>query len=231
VNFKPEIVFLDAGHGGIIPKGKGKGGYVTAPNKQYKHDKCCFHHYRYFYEGVFNRQIVNRVAEKLDALDIPYLIVSHEWRDTSLWKRVNVANWHHKTHKPGIFVSSHANAFRGDEYNVRGFEVHHFPKSNSGRMLAQNMLENVRELLGDQIKYRTYPIVKSNFYVLRKTWMPSILIEHSYFDNYEDALLLMDEEIQDRFAEAQVRTIVKAITNELDSEPPFPPGNGGSDEV
>lgn len=211
MNFKPEIAFLDAGHGGIIPKGKDKGDYVTAPNKMYKHSRGKFHYFKYFYEGVFNREIVRRVTEKLDTLDIPYLVVSHEWRDNALWHRVNTANWHHKIHKPGIYISSHANAFRGDEYNVRGFEVHHFPGSEDGEKLAFDILANVKELLSNRIKYRPYPVVESNFYVLRRTWMPSILIEHSYFDNYEDATLLMNEEIQDRFAEAQVRTIIKAL--------------------
>jgi N-acetylmuramoyl-L-alanine amidase len=212
-----EIVFLDAGHGGIIPKGKDKGDYVTAPNKQYKHKKGRFHHFKYFYEGVFNRAIVSRVAGKLDTLEIPYMVVSHEWRDTSLWKRVNTANWYHKLHKPGFFISSHANAFRGDDLNVRGFEVHHFQGSEKGRQIASVMLSEVQSLLSDSIKYRKYPIKESNFYVLRKTWMPSILIEHAYFDNYEDALLLMNEEIQDRFAEAQVRTIIKIMNNEVDN--------------
>jgi N-acetylmuramoyl-L-alanine amidase len=40
--------------------------------------------------------------------------------------------------------------------------------------------------------------------------MPAILVEHLFFDNYEDAKLLMDDEIVERFAEAQVRTIIEA---------------------
>lgn len=38
--------------------------------------------------------------------------------------------------------------------------------------------------------------------------MPAILVEHLFFDNYEDALLLMDDEIVERFAEAEVRTVI-----------------------
>ena len=42
--------------------------------------------------------------------------------------------------------------------------------------------------------------------------MPAILIEHLFFDNYEDAKLLMDEEIQELFAEAQVRAIIEFLS-------------------
>lgn len=203
------MVFLDAGHGGIIPKGTQKGQYATAPDKMYKHRQGQFHDGSWFFEGVFNRAIVQKVAQKLDKLNFPYLIVSHEWRDTSLWYRVNLANWHHRLIEKGVFVSTHANAFRGNAYDVRGFEIHHFPGSKQGARLSGLLLQQVKSLLGENIQYRPYPFVESTFYVLRKTWMPSILIEHSYFDNYQDARILMDEEIQERFAEAQVRAIIQ----------------------
>ena len=48
-----------------------------------------------------------------------------------------------------------------------------------------------------------------NFFVLKKTAMPAVLIEHLFFDNYEDARLLMDGLIVDKFAEVQVRTIIR----------------------
>jgi N-acetylmuramoyl-L-alanine amidase len=43
--------------------------------------------------------------------------------------------------------------------------------------------------------------------------MPAVLIEHLFFDNFQDAQLLMDPEIVDRFAEAQVRTIIEYINS------------------
>ena len=52
---------------------------------------------------------------------------------------------------------------------------------------------------------------EANFYMLRKTVMPAILIEHLFFDNYRDALLMFDEDVIERFVEAQVRTIINYI--------------------
>jgi N-acetylmuramoyl-L-alanine amidase len=54
---------------------------------------------------------------------------------------------------------------------------------------------------------------EARFYVLTRTVMPAVLIEHLFFDNYQDARLLMDPETVDRFAEAQVRTIIDFINN------------------
>jgi N-acetylmuramoyl-L-alanine amidase len=50
---------------------------------------------------------------------------------------------------------------------------------------------------------------EANFYILRKTNVPAILIEHLFFDNFDDATLLMDDSVVDLFAEAQVRTIIE----------------------
>ncbi|KAA3638785.1 MAG: N-acetylmuramoyl-L-alanine amidase, partial [Bacteroidetes bacterium] len=99
-------VYLDAGHGAIDPDGN----YVTAPNKQFEHSKGTFHNEKWFYEGVWNRTLTNRVAEKLKNLGISYLNVSHEYLDTSLSYRVKMANWYHKNYKKGIYISNHANA-------------------------------------------------------------------------------------------------------------------------
>ena len=57
-------VYLDAGHGGLDASGK----YVTAPNKQFKHSSGTFHNGTWFYEGVWNRTITNRVAAKLERI-------------------------------------------------------------------------------------------------------------------------------------------------------------------
>ena len=76
------------------------------------------------------------------------------------------------------------------------------------------MWQNVEDLLGNRIRMRTdlsdgdYD-KEARFYVLTRTLMPAILIEHLFFDNLQDAELLMDEEIVDRFAEAQVRAIIQ----------------------
>lgn len=206
---KDFLVFLDAGHGALNPAGN----YVTAPSKQYKHSTGAFHKDGWFYEGVFNRTVTNVVARKLRDLSIPYYMVSHEYADISLNYRVDVANWYAKKVKNTLYVSNHANAGGG---SARGFEIYTSPGNTASDKVAELHWNNVKEVVGDRIsRYRADTSdgdhdKEARFFVLTRTSMPAILVEHLFFDNYEDALLLMDDEIVERFAEAQVRTIIEA---------------------
>jgi len=202
-------VFLDAGHGGLDKAGK----YVTAPSKQFKHDKGEFHGDGWFYEGVFNRTLTNRVAAKLSNLGVSNIIVSHEYLDISLHYRVDLANWYHKNYKKGLYISNHANA--SSSGRARGFEVYTTRGTTKSDQVATLHYKNVQDLLGDRIKYRPERSDgdadrEANFFVIKNTAMPAILVEHLFFDNFDDASLLMDDEIIERFAEAQVRTVVEA---------------------
>lgn len=202
-------VFLDAGHGGLDKAGK----YVTAPSKQFKHDKGEFHGDGWFYEGVFNRVLTNRVAAKLTNLGVSNIIVSHEYLDISLHYRVDLANWYHKNYKKGLFISNHANA--SSSGRARGFEVYTTRGKTKSDQVATLHYKNVQDLLGDRIKYRPERSDgdvdrEANFFVIKNTAMPAILVEHLFFDNFDDATLLVDDEIIERFAEAQVRTVIEA---------------------
>lgn len=204
-------VFLDAGHGGIDPAGN----YTTAPAKMFEHAKGTeFHDGPLFYEGVWNRTLTKRVEEKLNQLGIQYLTVSHDFLDLSLSYRVDMANWYHKNFKKGIFISNHSNA--SASHNARGFEVYTTPGVTNSDKLAEMLWNNVKDMLGDRIRYRTDTSdgdhdKEARFFVITKTAMPAILIEHLFFDNVDDVKLLMDPDIVERFAEAQVRTIIKYI--------------------
>ncbi|HMQ59657.1 MAG TPA: N-acetylmuramoyl-L-alanine amidase [Flavilitoribacter sp.] len=204
---KSFLVFLDAGHGALDAKGN----YVTAPSKQFQHTQGVFHKGSWFYEGVWDRTLTNRVASKLTQLGIDHLIVSHEYLDTPLAYRVDMANWYAKRASKSLYISNHANASGA---NARGFEVYTTPGKTASDAVAEIHFNNVKELLGNRITMRSDTSDgdsdrEANFYVIRKTVMPAFLVEHLFFDNFEDAKLLMDDEIVDLFAEAQVRTIIQ----------------------
>lgn len=200
-------VYLDAGHGAIDPKGN----YTTAPSKMYDHKTGTFHKGSVFYEGVWNRTLVNRVSAKLQQLGIRHLMVHHEYLDTPLQQRVDTANWYHRNFAEGIYISTHSNAANTQ---ARGFEVYTSKGLTASDPVATLMYNNVQNLLGNRITMRPDnsdgdPDREAAFFVLTKTAMPAILIEHLFFDNLEDAKLLMNDDIVDLFAEAQVRTIVE----------------------
>lgn len=207
---KDFCVYLDAGHGGLDKNGF----YMTAPNKMFFHDEGTFHNGGFFYEGVFNRHLTNKVADKLNNLGITNLIVSHEYLDVSLQYRADTANWYHKNYKNGIFISNHANASRN--HQAKGFEVYTTPGKTKSDKFADILWKQVDGLLGEQIRMRSDKSdgdydKEARFFVLRKTAMPAILVEHLFFDNNEDAKLLMDDMVVELFAEAQVRAILEFL--------------------
>jgi N-acetylmuramoyl-L-alanine amidase len=200
-------VFLDAGHGGIDPKTKV---YTTFNRKCFKHSHGKFHRGGWFYEGVWNRTLTNKVASRLKDLGVNYKIVSHEYKDTRLRERVKKANELSKMYKKSLYVSNHSNTYNG---KVRGFEIYTSPGSTTSDRVAQYLWDRTKELFGDTIRFR--PDMsdgdidkEERFFVLTKTIMPAMLIEHLYFDNYDDAFLLMQKETVNNFAAAQVETIL-----------------------
>lgn len=200
-------VYLDAGHGALDKRGN----YVTAPSKQFKHSRGTFHNNGWFYEGVWNRVVVDLVAKKLANLNIPYLMLSHEYLDYRLQYRADMANWYYKNYKKGVLISSHANASGG---LARGFEVYTTPGRTKSDTLAEYIWEEAKDLLSGRIRFRSDDSdgdhdKEARFFILRKTVMPAVLVEHLFFDNYDDAQLLMDDEIVDLFAEMQVRAVLR----------------------
>ncbi len=205
-------VFLDAGHGGLDRNGR----YVTAPGKMYEHSRGIFHDGRFFYEGVWNRTLTWRVAAKLNQLGIRNITVSHEYVDISLEYRVDMANWYYRNYKRGVFISNHANA--SGFGTARGYEIYTSPGTTDSDRIAEYHWDNVKNLLGSRIDYRADTSdgdhdKEARFFVLTRTVIPAILVEHLFFDNFEDASLLMDDEIVERFAEAEVRAVIDYINS------------------
>lgn len=230
-------VFVDAGHGGLSPyRFTLPGKYVTHPNKSFKHPIAFsddlkptpFHGQGWFFEGVWNRALVEKVWAYLRDMQIPAVKIGNTYVDLTLKKRVEDANKIGKQFKWPIYISTHANA--SALHLARGYEVYSSPGDTKSDQLAEWHYECVAKLFGNKIKMR--PDVsdgdhdkEARFYVLTQTKMPAILIEHLFFDNYQDALLLMREDVQDCFAYAQVYTILRYIekcynVNLIFPEPP-----------
>ena len=214
--FPNTIIFIDAGHGGLNRVGE----YTTAPSKMFRHTRGTFHQGSTFFEGVWNRVLTNQVMRKLDRLGITYMPLHHDYLDNSLQHRVDMANWYARKFQRSLVISTHANAF--SSHTARGFEIYTSPGTTESDKVASIHWNNVNSLRalyakGTSITMRTTPSGsehdnEANFFILRKTNMPAILVEHLFFDNYDDAMLLMDDNIIDLFAEAQVRTIIEYFT-------------------
>lgn len=95
-----------------------------------------------------------------------------------------------------LFVSIHCNAGGGT-----GTETYYFQGSANGETLAayiQNQIVKSLPVINRGVKY-------ANFFVLKYTDMPAVLVETAFIDNANDARLLRDR--QDDFARAIARGV------------------------
>lgn len=186
-------IVIDAGHGGLDSNGN----YTTAPGKMHT-----FNNGDVIYEGVINRQIAKRVYDFLNELGYcpSYTVFPDDCRDIPLKKRVNWINNFNKDNTIG--VSFHSNA--SIKHNASGFEIWTSKGETRSDVLATYIGE---EIINEfpKIKFRSdYSDgdldKESQFYILKNTHCPMVLIENLFFDIIKDAELLIDASFQKRLA-------------------------------
>lgn len=175
------MVILDAGHGGVI------GGAYQTPGK-----RSPAWAQGVLYEGMFNRWVVNRLIERLDRAGLPYAHVSPELTDTPLAERVRRANALAAQHPGSFLLSVHANAGGGT-----GFEVFTSQGQTESDPIAEIVIEHMmaccpghklRADMADGDRDR-----EADFYVLRETRCPAVLVEVAFMDSEADYARLWDE--------------------------------------
>jgi len=206
---KEFCVFFDAGHGGINPKVKLPNGYTTYPSKCAQHNNGTFHSYGWFFEGLFNRAVVQYIEQYLKDWGYTTMKVYDEILDTSLSKRVTKANFAAKNFKASLYLSVHGNA--AENKSARGWEVFTSPVQTKSDIYAELLFKEVKQSFpnwifradltdGDHDK-------EDRFYVLTQTNMPSVLSENGFFTNYHDAKLMFDSDFQKKLALCHARSV------------------------
>lgn len=190
---KEEVqVILDAGHGGSDP---GKVGIDNVLEKD------------------LNLQIALKVKKYLEKEKIAVMLTRET--DTGLGNaetgnkkvedmkaRVEMIN----QIQPDIAVSIHQNSYQDPE--VRGAQVFYYSHSESGEELAKIMQEVLWEV--DTENHRQ---VKANdtYYLLKRTKVPTIIVECGFLTNPEEAAALAGEEYQEEMAQAIGKGIKKCL--------------------
>ena len=175
------LYLLDPGHGGLID-----GVYQTRGKRSPKFEDGTI-----LYEGVNNRDNVNRLILELEANDIECIDLVDTNEDISLGERVRKANKLNKDRKC-IYLSMHSNASGsgGNWGKARGNGVYIYPKcSKTTRNLAKKLDYSIPKYFGDMTKHRG--IRERDFYVLRKTNMPAVLLEMGFHDHKEESAIML----------------------------------------
>ncbi len=174
-------IMLDAGHGG---KDNGALGLL---GKAYA-------------EKNVNLDITLKLAEKLKNLGANVILTRDKEEFISLHDRLKFVF----DKKPDLFISIHANSFPAykDLNKVKGFSVYYSKDiASEFAHLAQNILCKNTACVNN--KART-----ADFYVIRATHCPSVLLETGFMPNPEDFDWLCDDTKQDEFASELAHVIM-----------------------
>lgn len=165
-------VMIDPGHGGTDPGAIGP-------------------------SGVKEKDVTLAVAKKLNKLittttKANTLLTRNSDTTLKLADRTRTAN----NANADYYISIHCNAANSPE--AHGTETYYYATSNTGRHLAETVQAKVVSATG----LTNRGIKTGNFYVLRKTQMPAILIELAFISNPNEEKLLKSSSFQNTCAEA-----------------------------
>jgi len=171
-----KVVVIDAGHGGFDP------GMVSGKVEE-KH---------------INLGIAQKLQTFLEQGGATVIITRLD--DSSLGKgkssdmnaRKLIANTSHAD----IFVSIHQNAYSSS--NVKGAQVFYFNESDNSEKLAKLVQARLKEFVDPANKFSHK--ANSNYYVLKQTMMPAVLVECGFLTNSSERKKLTSEEYQEKVA-------------------------------
>lgn len=175
-------IVLDAGHGGFDP------GKIGVEGQK---------------EAEINLAIAKQVKMYLEANDIK-VIMTREGQEglydesatnkkvQDMKRRIEIM----EEAKPFAVVSIHQNSYT-EEY-VNGAQVFYYEDSREGEMLADFLQEALREYLNPG--NRRQKKGNSSYYLLKKTQVPTVIVECGFLSNVQEAKLLSSPEYQDKVA-------------------------------
>ncbi len=205
---KPLIIFLDAGHGGMIDNK-----YVTPGKRSPK-----FEDDSVLYEGVYNRGVVKRIHDLLSVFsskEILVINVAPGNDDRPIWQRVKQANdeWLNLGRPPAIYISIHANAYGSNWNNASGIEVFTSPGQTRSDIFATILLEELESNVED-VKWRYDETdgdkdKEAKFQVLKNTHMPAVLSENGFMTNLKECTRMFTDEWCNDIALSHYNAIMK----------------------
>ncbi|MEH1840012.1 MAG: N-acetylmuramoyl-L-alanine amidase [Nostoc sp.] len=104
-----------------------------------------------------------------------------------------------------VFVSIHANSAGASRPDVNGLEVYYYDSGlDLARIVRSSILQSISTIKDRGVR-------RARFYVLRKSSMPSILVETGYMTGREDMARLRTSAYQNRMAEAIARGVLQYL--------------------
>lgn len=181
---KQLAIVIDPGHGGKDP---GKVGINNALEKD------------------INLSIALKLKNLLESNDIKVIMTRQEdmglyspedsnKKRTDMLARVTMI----KDCQADLAISIHQNSFT-EEY-VKGAQVFYHTKSEQGKLLAEILQGQIITTMADGNHRKAK--ADNNYYMLKNTACPLVIVECGYLSNIREAGLLLEESYQERMAYA-----------------------------
>ncbi|MBM6829880.1 N-acetylmuramoyl-L-alanine amidase [Anaerotignum lactatifermentans] len=172
-----KVIVLDAGHGGWDPGKTGRTGRNEAELNLAVTEKLA----HFLEQGgatvYFTRVDENALGEK---------------KREDMAERKTVAN----DSGADLLISIHQNAFPSS--SAKGAQVFYHKNSEAGKLLAEYIQASLKERADEENTRQAK--ANGDYYVLRTTEIPAVLVECGFLSNEEEERRLNEEEYQERVA-------------------------------
>lgn len=205
---KPTMkILIDNGHGNNT---KGKRSPYSANKTLPKID---------FYEYQWNREIANKIVERLKEDGYDAELLTPEETDISLCERTRrVSAWCDRLGKDNVLmISIHANAAGNGKvwYSARGWSAYTTKGTTVSDAVAEYLYDAAEKyLVGQRIRTdktdgdRDY---EENFYILKYTPCAAVLTENFFYDNVQDVKYILSEKGKENIVNLHVEGIENYI--------------------
>ncbi len=192
VTVRKNTVVLDAGHGGGDPGKVGVGDVV---------------------EKEINLQVAKKVEQLLKKEKVKVIMTRKEdamlggeggtgTKAADMKERVRIINGE----APQLAVSIHQNSYQ--DAVVHGAQVFYYSGSAEGENAAKVMQKALLSIDQDNTRQAK---ANNTYYLLKRTEVPTIIVECGFLSNPEDAGNLSDDAYQDKVAQAICNGIMEII--------------------
>ncbi|MGI8503261.1 MAG: N-acetylmuramoyl-L-alanine amidase [Hassallia sp.] len=154
--------------------------------------------------GLQEKNIILPISQKLARIlqqnGVQVILTRDSDYFVSLQGRVDLA----ERANADVFVSIHTNSAGLERPDVSGLETYYY---DSGLSLARIVHNSILR----SVNVRDRGVRRARFYVLRKSSMPSILVEAGYMTGREDIAKLRNSQYQNQMAEAIARGVLQYL--------------------
>lgn len=159
-------------------------------------------------EYEFNWDMVLKIEANLKRSGIKVVKTrNYVDKDSSLSDRVKIAN------KSGadLFYSCHSNALKSYWTSHKGCGFYIYKVGGKAEKLYKMISSSVFPNLTKEFELKNRGLYTEDFYVLRKTTMPAILVENAFHTNEDDVKLLRSQFFRRKMAEYTSKGICKYL--------------------